>query len=56
MLGGTDSRHFERIADDVYRFLPVRIRNEDLPRFHGVDERISVEGYADSVRFYRQLC
>jgi carboxypeptidase PM20D1 len=55
VLGGTDSRHFDRVADDIYRFLPVRIRNEDLPRFHGIDERISVDGYADSVRFYRQL-
>ncbi|BAT58152.1 succinyl-diaminopimelate desuccinylase [Variibacter gotjawalensis] len=55
VLGATDSRFFERIADDVYRFMPIRIHAQDVVRFHGIDERISVEGHADGVRFYRQL-
>ena len=55
MLAATDSRYFLALADDLYRFAPVRVGNTDLQRFHGVDERISVDGYADAVRFYRQL-
>jgi carboxypeptidase PM20D1 len=40
VLQGTDSRHFEEIAEQVYRFQPVRFKPEDLPRLHGTDEQI----------------
>ena len=55
MIGGTDSRHFTAITDNIYRFSPVRARAEDLPRFHGTNERISVANLAELVRFYHQL-
>jgi carboxypeptidase PM20D1 len=55
VLAGTDSRHFEDIADNVYRFMPIRFKSEDLPRVHGTDERISVAQLADMVRFYHRL-
>jgi carboxypeptidase PM20D1 len=55
MLGATDSRHFEAIADDVYRFSPMRASPADLKRFHGTDERISTANYAELIQFYRQL-
>ncbi|MGH8677735.1 MAG: M20 family peptidase [Burkholderiales bacterium] len=52
VLGATDSRHFVPIADNVFRFKPVRLRREDLKRYHGVNERVAVENYAEFVRFY----
>ena len=55
MIGGSDSRHMAAIADDVYKFSPVRARSEDLPRFHGTDERISIANYAELIRFYHRL-
>jgi carboxypeptidase PM20D1 len=55
MIGATDSRHMAAVADNIYRFSPVRARAEDLTRFHGTDERISVANYADLIRFYRAL-
>ena len=55
MLGGTDSRHFMGISDHVFRFSPVRARAEDLPRFHGTNERISVDNLAELIRFYHRL-
>lgn len=51
----TDGRHYGRIADDVYRFAPYRAGPETLERIHGVDERISVAGYLEMVRFYAEL-
>jgi len=33
----------------------VRANSEDLKRFHGTNERLSIEGYADMIRFYRRL-
>jgi carboxypeptidase PM20D1 len=55
MLAGTDSRHYVGIADNIFRFSPVRANSEDLKRFHGTNERLSIEGYADMIRFYRRL-
>lgn len=55
MIGATDSRHFTGLSDHVYRFSPVRARPEDLPRFHGTNERISTANLAELIRFYHQL-
>jgi len=55
MIGGTDSRHYESIADDVYKFSPMRARPEDLKRFHGTNERISTANYVELIQFYHQL-
>ena len=55
MVAATDSRHYTGITDKIFRFSPVRANSEDLKRFHGTNERLSVEGYADMIRFYRRL-
>lgn len=55
MLGATDSRHFDDVADNVYRFSPVRAKAEDLPRFHGTNERILIANYTEMIQFYYQL-
>jgi carboxypeptidase PM20D1 len=39
----------------VYRFIPMRVKSEDMPRIHGINERIRVENMAEIVRFYAQL-
>jgi carboxypeptidase PM20D1 len=52
MLGGTDARHFDEVADNVYRFSPVRAGPDDLPRFHGTNERISLSNYTEMIQFY----
>jgi carboxypeptidase PM20D1 len=53
--GGTDTKHFQGLTPNVYRFLPIHIRKEDLARVHGTNERIGVEDYAGIVRFCVQL-
>lgn len=55
MVGGTDSRWFTEIADDVYRFLPTQLSAEDTKRIHGVDERVGVENYHKIIRYYARL-
>ena len=55
VVGGTDSKHYGRIADDAYRFTPYRLAEDDLGRVHGTDERVSVEGYAEIMAFYRGI-
>lgn len=55
VIGGTDSRHYQELSDNIYRFMPVMIHKEDLTRIHGKNERVSVENYHQSIRFFRQL-
>ena len=55
MIGATDSRHMREITDHVFRFSPVRATAEDLPRFHGTNERMSVKNYTELIAFYHRL-
>ena len=55
MIAATDSRHFDAVADAIYKFSPVRAKPEDLKRFHGTNERISTANYVELIQFYHQL-
>ncbi|HET7295293.1 MAG TPA: M20 family peptidase [Vicinamibacteria bacterium] len=51
----TDARHYADLSRNVLRFLPVRLAPGDIPRMHGIDERIAVRDYQGTVRIYRRL-
>lgn len=55
MLGASDSRHFSAISDQIFRFSPIRAKPEDLSRFHGSNERLSLADLELMLRFYRRL-
>jgi carboxypeptidase PM20D1 len=55
MVAATDSRHYAGLTGTILRFTPVRANADDLKRFHGTNERLSIDGYADMIRFYRRL-
>lgn len=55
MVAGTDSIHYGEISDHIFKFSPVRANAEDLKRFHGTNERLSIANYADAIRFYHRL-
>ncbi|NXY89635.1 P20D1 hydrolase, partial [Alcedo cyanopectus] len=54
-VGNTDSRHFTNLTAAIYRFNPLLLAPDDLPRIHGLNERISVENYEKQVEFLFQL-
>jgi carboxypeptidase PM20D1 len=55
LVGGTDSRHYAGVTQNVFRFSAMRIKAGDLERAHGTNERIGVASFADAVRFYVRL-
>lgn len=55
VLGATDARHYTGLSEHVYRFTPMSLGPEDLERVHGIDERISVDGWTRAVAFYLAL-
>ena len=55
MNGGTDSKHFTRICENVYRFGAFRFTTAERAAMHGNDETLSVKSYLDGVQFYYKL-
>jgi len=55
VLGGTDSRYFGPVAENVYRFAPDWGLQSEYRRIHGTGERLSVENLGRMVRFFAQL-
>jgi carboxypeptidase PM20D1 len=57
VVGATDSRHYAAVAENSYRFLPMRLHadSEDLKRLHGTNERIALENYVEIIGFYTRL-
>lgn len=54
-VANTDTRHYRHLTEGLYRFIPLWITQEDISRFHGVNERISAKNYEEVVRFYCHL-
>lgn len=55
VIGGTDAKHFEPIAQDIYRFSPMIINPANIKSFHGLNERIAVNDFKRGIQFYHQL-
>ena len=55
VIGGTDSRHFNVLTKNIYRFSPFILNSENLTCFHGIDERIPKSEFENGIRFYRQI-
>lgn len=53
--GATDSRHFTRISNGVYRFTPFAMAREVRDTLHARNERMLVSSYLDGIVFYRAL-
>jgi carboxypeptidase PM20D1 len=54
-LGASDSRHFTRICDAVYRFTPFEMSLAERGTLHAVNERIHVATWLRGIDFYAAL-
>ena len=54
-LGASDSRHFTRICDAVYRFTPFEMSLAERGTLHAVNERIRVATWLRGIDFYEAL-
>jgi carboxypeptidase PM20D1 len=55
MLATTDSRHYQKLSDTIFRFSPQKLNPAELSLIHGHDERISLENLENCLSFYSRV-
>ena len=51
----SDSRYFDNISDNCFRFLPFLIDEQQLNSIHGVNENVDLSTLVPAVHYYRIL-
>ena len=52
---GTDSRYFLPLTQNVFRFAPIRLTQQEVQRIHGINERIAIKDLGAAAAFYYRL-
>jgi carboxypeptidase PM20D1 len=55
VLGRTDCTYFTGLSSCCYRFVPQRVPASEMAAVHGINERISIDNYAEMISFYIRL-
>jgi len=54
-MGNTDTIHYTPLTANLYRFSPTFMYPDDVPRFHGNNERISIINYEQAINYFVHL-
>ncbi len=55
LVGGSDGKHYAKLTPNVYSFNPYTVNEEDIARYHGLNERIGMDDYHKVVFYFYQL-
>jgi carboxypeptidase PM20D1 len=55
LVAGTDCKHFIDLSPNIYRMNPIAMKKSDIPRIHGINERVPVAAYQQAIQFFHQL-
>ena len=54
-MGNTDTRWYWDLSEQIFRFSPVQVTMEETKMFHGLNEKISIDGLTWIIDFYKTL-
>jgi carboxypeptidase PM20D1 len=54
-IGGTDAIKYEKISNNVYRFLPMILNEPEQRTQHNYNESLSIENYARMILYFEYL-
>ena len=55
MPAGTDTKHYTKLSDSIYRFMPFYTDPSTFAGIHAADESIRCDSFASGIRFYMGL-
>ena len=55
LVGATDSRYYSEVSENVYRFGAFTYEDDAMERFHGTNERLSIEALTRAIAYYYLL-
>lgn len=55
VVAGTDSRSFQDISTDVYRFLPIHVKLTEAKMIHGTNEHMTFDNLKRAIDFYARI-
>ncbi len=55
VLGGTDSRNYVDVCDNIIRFCPLYVNRQQFNAPHGMNENLNASALPDAVDFYKKL-
>jgi carboxypeptidase PM20D1 len=50
--GATDSRHYQKLTDNIYRFIMLTLDSNSYRQIHGLNEQVRVQDYLNAIQFY----
>ena len=53
LSGASDARYFDRVSNQVLRFLPFFVDDAQMASVHGFNENVQLNALAPAVAFYR---
>lgn len=53
--GASDSKYFSDLSDNIFRFAPFKVTDEQLDAMHARDENIDISTLIPAVEFYKNL-
>lgn len=55
MTGASDSRYYSKLSDNIFKFVPFIIDDQQLESIHGTDENVNISCLAPAIEFYKKL-
>lgn len=55
VMGGTDAKYYTSVCDNVYRFCPYLLSNDEKNTVHNTNEAISVENFGRMIFFFKRF-